>query len=444
MTVTEPAPAKSSDRGRRDYPGPSLLAVPGLLRKLWFDRLAMLTDAANEFGDVVKFAMGPKTLYFFNHPDHAKHVLADNAANYHKGIGLAEARRLILGDGLLTSEDEVWKHQRRIIQPAFRRDRLAGFASVVTDAGQALVARLSARVGDTVDMSEEMTRLTMSVLGKSLLDADLSPLRMLGPAFEVAQDRAMFEMVSLGAVPLWLPLPRNHRFRRARAQLEDAVQVLVAGRAYARGGDGTDLLSMLADAYSGERDARKRWRVLGDEIITILLAGHETTASTLSWTWYLLSGHPETEAALHAEAVEVLPAGRGSDPQVARRRRGRRLPGPGGRRRDDLPVHPAPAPWLLAGSRRIPAGAVRALSRGSPAQVRLHPLRRRSARLRRERPRLDGGDPDRGHGGARLPVRARRRRPPAARSHAVAPGTRRTPGQSVPRVTAETTPLPAE
>ncbi|HJY97433.1 MAG TPA: cytochrome P450, partial [Streptosporangiaceae bacterium] len=107
MTVTEPASAKSSDRGRRDYPGPPLLAVPGLLRKLWFDRLAMLTDAAKEFGDVVKFAMGPKTLYFFNHPDHAKHVLADNAANYHKGIGLAEARRRILGDGLLTSEDEV-------------------------------------------------------------------------------------------------------------------------------------------------------------------------------------------------------------------------------------------------------------------------------------------------------------------------------------------------
>ena len=306
MTVTKPAPAKSSDGGRRDYPGPSPFAVPGLLRKLWFDRLAMLTDAASEFGDVVKFAMGPKTLYFFNHPDHAKHVLADNAANYHKGIGLAEARRLILGDGLLTSEDEVWKHQRRIIQPAFRRDRLAGFASVVTDAGHALAARLNARVGDTVDLSAEMTRLTMTVLGKSLLDADLSPLRMLGPAFEVAQDRAMFEMVSLGAVPLWLPVPRNHRFRRARAQLEDAVEVLVAGRAHARGGDGTDLLSMLADAYSGERDASKRWRVLRDELITILLAGHETTASTLSWTWYLLSTHPEAEAALHAEAVEVL------------------------------------------------------------------------------------------------------------------------------------------
>jgi len=309
MTVTEPAPPDAarpvSDRGR-EYPGPSPLAVPGLLRKLWFDRLAMLTDAASEFGDVVKFAMGPKTLYFFNHPDHAKHVLSDNPANYHKGLGLAEARRRILGDGLLTSEDEVWKRQRRIIAPAFRRDRLAGFTSVVTDAGQALVGRLSAQVGGTIDISEEMTRLTMSVLGKSLLSADLSPLRMLGPAFEVAQDQAMFEMVSLGAVPLWLPLPRNYRFRRAKGQLEDAVEVLVSGRAHAGGRDGTDLLSMLAAAYADDPDARKRWRVMRDELVTILLAGHETTASTLSWTWYLLSRDPEAAAAIHAEAVAVL------------------------------------------------------------------------------------------------------------------------------------------
>jgi cytochrome P450 len=308
VTATVPASgsAPANVTGRRDYPTTPFRAVPGLLRKLWFDRLAMLTDAANEFGDVVKFAMGPKTLYFFNHPDHAKHVLADNPLNYHKGLGLAEARQLMLGEGLLTSEDEVWKHQRRIIQPAFRRDRLAGFTSVVTDAGQALTERLGARVGATIDVAEEMTRLTMSVLGKSLLAADLSPLRMLGPAFEVAQDRAMFEMVSLGALPLWLPVPRNLRFRKARGQLEDAVEVLVAGRAHAGGRDGTDMLSMLAASYADDPDARRRWRVMRDELITILLAGHETTASTLSWTWYLLASHPEAAAALHAEAVEVL------------------------------------------------------------------------------------------------------------------------------------------
>jgi enediyne biosynthesis protein E7 len=305
MTVTEPL-ERSASGGRRDYPGPSVLAIPGLLRKLWTDRLSLLSDAASEFGDVVRFAMGPKTIYFFNHPDHAKHVLADNAGNYHKGMGLTQARRRILGDGLLTSEGELWRRQRRLIQPAFRRERLAGFAGVVTDAGEALVSRLRTRVGGTVDVADEMTRLTMSVLGKTLLDADLAPFRVLGPAFEVAQDQAMFEMVTLGALPLWLPLPRHRRFRRARSQIEGVVEALIASRAHAGEQDGNGMISVLAGAFRDERDARVRWRVLRDELVTILLAGHETTASTLSWTWYLLSRHPEAASAMHAEAVGVL------------------------------------------------------------------------------------------------------------------------------------------
>jgi enediyne biosynthesis protein E7 len=293
-------------RSRRDYPGPGPLAVPGLLRKLWRDRLSLLTDAADEFGDVVRFAMGPKTIYFFNHPDHAKHVLADNASNYHKGMGLAQARHRILGEGLLTSEGDLWRRQRRLIQPAFRRDRLAGFTGVVTDVGEALVGRLRDRTDATIDIADEMTRLTMGILGRTLLDTDLAPFRVLGPSFEVAQDQAMFEMVTLGAVPLWLPLPRNRRFRRARRRIEETVEALVASRAHSGAKDGNGMISVLAAAYRDEPDAGARWRVLRDELVTILLAGHETTASTLSWTWYLLSRHPEVASAMHAEAVEVL------------------------------------------------------------------------------------------------------------------------------------------
>ncbi|HEY2577498.1 MAG TPA: cytochrome P450 [Streptosporangiaceae bacterium] len=320
MTIAQPhaEPLDGAPGGSRDYPGPSFAAVPGLLRKLWHNRLSMLTDAAGEFGDVVRFAMGPKTIYFFNHPDHAKHVLADNPGNYHKGMGLAEARRRILGDGLLTSEGELWRSQRRLIQPTFRRDRIAGFADVVTDAGETLVSRLRASEGGTVDLSGEMTRLTMSVLGKALLATDLTPFSMLGPSFEVAQDQAMFEMVTLGALPVWLPLPRNRRFWRARRQIEEAVQVLVASRAHSAGQDGSDMISVLAAAFGDERDARARWRRMRDEIVTILLAGHETTASTLSWTWYLLSRHPEAAAAMHAEAVAVLGDRRPSHEDLAR------------------------------------------------------------------------------------------------------------------------------
>lgn len=296
-----------SSAGRKDYPGPGLVALPGLMRKLWTDRLSLLGDAASEFGDVVRFSMGPKTIYFFNHPDHAKHVLADNSANYHKGMGLVEARRLLLGDGLLTSEGELWRQQRRAIAPAFRRERIAGFASVVVAEAATLLDKLQAHVGgEPVDVVAEMTRLTIGVLGQTLFDADLSPLRSLGDAFEVAQDHAMFEMVTLGALPLWLPLPRNRQFRVARQQLDDAVQALVAQQEPGSTGSGNDVISLVTRAYRDESDARVRRRRLRDELITILLAGHETTASTLSWTWSLLARHPEAAAAVHAEAVGAL------------------------------------------------------------------------------------------------------------------------------------------
>jgi cytochrome P450 len=306
MTVTTPpaGPLYRAGSGRKDFPGPPLSALPGLLRKLWTDRLSLLADATAEFGDAVRLTMGPKTIYFFNHPDHAKQVLADNAANYHKGMGLAEARR-VLGDGLLTSEGDVWRRQRRAVQPAFRRERIAAFAGVVADEADALLGRLDCHAGrGPVDIVDEMTRLTIGVLGRTLFDADLTPLRMLGPAFEVAQDQAMFELVTLGAVPLWLPLPRNRRFRAARRQLERAVLSLVTGRDAATAG--SDVISLLLAACRDQPDARLRWRRMRDELITILLAGHETTASTLSWTWYLLARHPEVAAIMSSEAAGVL------------------------------------------------------------------------------------------------------------------------------------------
>jgi enediyne biosynthesis protein E7 len=312
MTATKPGraalrppPAGTHTAKRPKVPGPPVRALPGTLAKLWHDRLALLSDAAAEFGDVVRFAMGPKTLYFFNHPDHAKHVLADNAANYHKGLGLSQAKR-VLGDGLLTSEGELWRKQRRTIQPAFRRDRIASFAGAIVEEAGAMLDRLESRAGgEPVEMGDEMTRLTLRVLGRTLLDIDLSPFSVLGAAFEVVQDHAMFEMVTLGMLPLWLPLPRNRRFRSARRQLEDVVFGLVAEHEKASPRGGGDVISRLLEAYRGEPHAGLRRR-LRDELITILLAGHETTASTLSWTWYLLDRHPEVAERIRAEADEVF------------------------------------------------------------------------------------------------------------------------------------------
>ena len=294
--------------GDRSYPGPPRRAAPGLLKRLAGDRLALMTEAAAEYGDAARIAIGPKTLYFFNHPDHAKHVLADNAANYHKGIGLIQARRA-LGDGLLTSEGELWRKQRRMIQPAFQHKRIAEQAGAVAEEAAKLVARLRTHEGGgPVDVLHEMTGLTLGVLGRTLLDADLGEHGSIGQAFEAVQDQAMFEMVSMGMVPTWVPLPKQRKFRRARAELQEVVDRLVAERVERDAGrtDGEDVLSRLILSTRQETDPQVGTVRMRDELVTLLLAGHETTASTLGWTFYLVDRHPEVLERLHAEAVEVL------------------------------------------------------------------------------------------------------------------------------------------
>jgi cytochrome P450 len=296
----------------RVAPGPRGHLLLGALLDVWRDRLGLMTGVTEDFGDVVRFSMGPKTLYFFNHPDHAKHVLSDNSANYVKGIGLIQAKR-VLGEGLLTSEGDLWRRHRRLIQPSFHRDRMTEFADVVVEEARRMLARWRSGPG-RVNVVREMTDLTLGVLGRTLLSAELGPHQALGDAFEVAQDQAMFEMVTLGVVPHWLPTPRNRRFRQARTYLEGLVADMVADREARSDAADDDMLGRLLSDYRDEPDAALKKRRLRDELITILLAGHETTASTLSWTWYLMDRHPDVAERMHAEAVEVLG---GRDPGYA-------------------------------------------------------------------------------------------------------------------------------
>jgi cytochrome P450 len=279
-----------------------------LLPKMARNRLDVMESVATRYGDAVTLPLGPRTLYFFNHPDHAKHVLADNSANYHKGIGLIQAKRA-LGNGLLTSEGELWRKQRGTIQPAFTVKRLAGQAGAVVDEAERLVDRLAAFEGrGPVDIRHEMTALTLGVLGRTLLDADLGAFGSVEQSFDAVQNQAMFEMMSLGAMPPWVPLPRQLRFRTARRDLQAVVDQLVAERA-GRPGDGVpgdDVLSRLIDSTDREPDTSVRAERMRDELVTLLLAGHETTASTLSWTFHLTDEHPQVWQRLRAEAVEVL------------------------------------------------------------------------------------------------------------------------------------------
>ncbi|GAA2409648.1 cytochrome P450 [Streptomyces glaucosporus] len=288
-------------------PGPPLTALPGLLRKLAVDRLGMVRDAA-ALGDAVRVAMGPRKLYVFNRPEYAKHVLADNAGNYHKGIGLVQARR-VLGDGLLTSEGDLWRAQRRNVQPAFRPARITAQAGAVAEEAARLVASLGAREGEgPVDVLREVTGLTLGVLGRTLLDTDLDPYDSIAHAFEAVQDQAMFDMVTQGLVPSWLPLRTQRRFRAARRELTRVVDALVADRSSRlRDGDGADdALARMILAARGHADPRTGRRLLRDELVTLLLAGHETTASTLGWALHLLAAHPRVRDLVREEARGVL------------------------------------------------------------------------------------------------------------------------------------------
>jgi len=285
-------------------PGPKGL-VPGL-QFLPFrrDPLAFLTSLARDYGDIVQFWMGPQRAFFLNHPDLIKDVLVTRYDAFHKGRALQRAKRL-LGEGLLTSEGAHHRRQRRLAQPAFHRQRINGYAGVMVD----YAARASSlwRDGATVNVADEMMRLTLAIVGKTLFDTDVE--RDAEDVSEALTE--MMELFNLLLLPFAellekLPLPATRRFQRARARLDAVIYRIIDERRQS-GADCGDLLSMLLLAEDEEGDrARMSNEQVRDEAMTILLAGHETTANALTWTWYLLAQHPEVEARLHHELDAVF------------------------------------------------------------------------------------------------------------------------------------------
>jgi cytochrome P450 len=293
-------------------PGPKS-RIPGkLLFAFRRDTLGFLQRLASEYGDISQLTVGPQRVFFINHPEYAKDVLVTSQRNFLKGRGLERAK-LLLGNGLLTSEGEFHRRQRRLAQPAFHRERIASYGTVMAAYGARACGRW--RDGATYDVAQEMMQLTLAIVGKTLFDADIErEAREIGDALTTT-----FELFSLAMYPFSelldrLPLPSIIRFRRARARLDATIFRMIEERRSAslNGGDldRGDLLSMLLLAQDAEGDAGGMTdEQLRDEAMTLLVAGHETTANALSWTWYLLSEHPDVEARLHAEVDTVL-AGR--------------------------------------------------------------------------------------------------------------------------------------
>ena len=288
-------------------PGPRrIIPLSGLLA---YRRgpLPFFQNLAQQYGDISYFKLGPQEAFFLNHPDYIKDVLVTNHQNFIKGLALQRAKRL-LGEGLLTSEGDFHRRQRCLAQPAFHRARIASYAGVMTD--YAAQTRERWHDGQTIDISEEMMRLTLAIVGKTLFDADvISDAQEVGEAMTVVMD--LFNTITIPFFELLqkLPLPQLRRFDSAKARLDAIIYRLVEERRRS-GEDRGDLLSMLLLAQDTEDDGGQMTDAqLRDEVMTIFLAGHETTANAMTWTWYLLSQNPEAEAKLHEE-IDVVLAGR--------------------------------------------------------------------------------------------------------------------------------------
>lgn len=290
---------------RSVFPGSQILAM----RR---DPAGFLLRLANEYGPIVHLRPGGQTLFLLNDPEYIKDVLVTHQRNFVKSRALDRAKRL-LGESLLTSNGEFHQRQRRLVQPAFHRQRVAGYGAVMVE--YALRMRERWQDGATLDIAHEMMQLTLAIVGKTLFDADVEgEADELGAALTDVVN--LFDLVSLPFADLLerLPLPATRRFQRAKARLDATIYRLIDERRQQREDRG-DLLSMLLLAQDEDADgAQMNDTQVRDEALTLFLAGHETTANALTWTWYLLAEHPEIAARLHAELDNVLQSDSGPRP----------------------------------------------------------------------------------------------------------------------------------
>jgi cytochrome P450 len=294
-------------RARVYPPGPARSIISTLTYRPARDPLAFFTDLASRYGDLVHLRMGPERAFLVNDPALIRDVLVTNQRFFHKGRALERSKRL-LGEGLLTSEDAVHVRQRRLLQPAFHRDAVAGYAGVMTDFADR--ARSRWQNGSTIDIAQEMMRITLGIVGKTLFDADVeSQARDVGEALTAVLESFWTMLLPFAGLLEHLPVPALRKSRAAQARLDKMMYAMIAER-HAAASDRGDMLSMLLLAQDDEQQGRSLTdQQVRDEAMTIFLAGHETTANALSWMWYLVSGAPDVESRMHEEIDRVL-AGR--------------------------------------------------------------------------------------------------------------------------------------
>lgn len=285
--------------------GPKGLPISGNLLSFRKDPLRFLREAQQQYGDVVHIRFGPsRHVYLISDPDMIKEVMLTKQDSFMKAKGLQTAKAVV-GEGILTSEGEKHIRQRRLMQPSFRKDRIARYSEAMVELTDSMLQ--SWADGQTREIAEDMMELTLSIITKTMFGAAMSEgFEEIGRAVEVGMKYISNKATSFIDLPESFPTKSNKEFKEASQTLDRTIYDIIQQRRQYPDTGREDLLSKLLAARDEEDGAGMNDRQLRDEVMTIFLAGHETTANTLSWTWYLLSQNPEAERKFHQELDTVL------------------------------------------------------------------------------------------------------------------------------------------
>ncbi|WP_197287705.1 cytochrome P450 [Streptomyces apocyni] len=273
------------------------------------DIIGTLVSQWRQHGDVVRFRSPFSGVpdYLITHPDDVKFVLQEAHQTFRHPPLQRATFSAVVGQGLVASQGTYWRRQRRLAQPAFHKRRIADFADLTVSTTDELVERWrpNSMSGEPLDLRVEMMRVTLDVLARALFSADWSrDVEKLGVHVTYLLERTFTGMLSPFALPEWAPTPVNRRFRSSRDAVDEVVYRLIAAHR-ASGADDSSLVGMLLSAQDADTGEMMTDQQVRDEVMAMLIAGHETVSTALTWTWYLLSRHPEAEARVAAEVAAV-------------------------------------------------------------------------------------------------------------------------------------------
>ncbi|EJL47363.1 cytochrome P450 [Brevibacillus agri] len=285
--------------------GPRGLPISGNLLAFRKDPLQFIRDAVAEHGDVVHFRFGPKRhVYLLTNPDQIKEVLVTKQDHFKKGKGLQVARAVV-GDGILTSEGKKHMRQRRLMQPAFHRERIAGYGQAMVR--QAVELLEDWKAGEVRDIHDDMMRVTLAIITETMFGKSIKEgADKIGHAIDVGLKYVANKASSFIDIPLSVPTKSNRQFLESNETLDQTIYSLIEERRNSQDDRQDDLLGMLLAARDEDDGQGMTDEQVRDEVMTIFVAGHETTANTMSWIFYLLATHPHVEAKLHEELATVL------------------------------------------------------------------------------------------------------------------------------------------